>query len=71
MPGVLAAGDVRHASVKRSASAVGEGSIAIQLVQSLFAYERLHPGRPTAAAAPAGSASEARTLAPSVAMPPP
>ncbi len=57
MPGVLAAGDVRHASVKRVASAVGEGSIAIQLVQSLFAYERLHSARPTEAAAPAGSAN--------------
>jgi thioredoxin reductase (NADPH) len=37
MPGVLAAGDVRHASVKRVASAVGEGAIAVQLVHSLFA----------------------------------
>jgi thioredoxin reductase (NADPH) len=44
MPGVLAAGDVRHGSVKRVAAAVGEGSIAIQLVQGLFAAERLHPG---------------------------
>ena len=43
MPGVLAAGDVRHASVKRVASAVGEGAIAVQLVHSLFADERLHP----------------------------
>jgi thioredoxin reductase (NADPH) len=32
MPGVFAAGDVRHGSVKRVASAVGEGSIAIRLV---------------------------------------
>jgi thioredoxin reductase (NADPH) len=32
LPGVFAAGDVRHRSVKRVASAVGEGSIAIQLV---------------------------------------
>ncbi|HEV2769338.1 MAG TPA: NAD(P)/FAD-dependent oxidoreductase [Solirubrobacteraceae bacterium] len=56
MPGVFAAGDVRHASVKRVASAVGEGSIALQLVQSLLAYERLHSGPPTEAAAPAGSA---------------
>jgi thioredoxin reductase (NADPH) len=32
MPGVFAAGDVRHRSVKRVASAVGEGSIAIQQV---------------------------------------
>jgi thioredoxin reductase (NADPH) len=37
MPGVLAAGDVRHASVKRVAAAVGEGSIAVQLAQRLFA----------------------------------
>jgi thioredoxin reductase (NADPH) len=32
MPGVFAAGDVRHRSVKRVASAVGEGSIAIQMM---------------------------------------
>jgi thioredoxin reductase (NADPH) len=43
MPGVLAAGDVRHGSVKRVASAVGEGSIAIQLVHRLFEADRLHP----------------------------
>ena len=44
MPGVFAAGDVRHGSVKRVASAVGEGSIAIQLVHSLF--EQLEAGGP-------------------------
>jgi len=32
MPGVFAVGDVRHGSTKRVASAVGEGSVAIQLV---------------------------------------
>ncbi len=32
VPGVFAAGDVRHRSVKRVASAVGEGAIAIQLL---------------------------------------
>jgi thioredoxin reductase (NADPH) len=32
VPGVFAAGDVRHGSVKRVASAVGEGSVAIQFV---------------------------------------
>jgi thioredoxin reductase (NADPH) len=32
LPGVFAVGDVRHGSVKRVASAVGEGSIAIRLV---------------------------------------
>jgi thioredoxin reductase (NADPH) len=32
VPGVFAAGDVRHDSVKRVASAVGEGSVAIAFV---------------------------------------
>lgn len=32
MPGVFAAGDVRHGSIKRCASAVGEGAMAIALV---------------------------------------
>lgn len=32
MPGVFAAGDVRHGSIKRVASAVGEGAMAIALV---------------------------------------
>jgi thioredoxin reductase (NADPH) len=32
MPGVFAAGDVRHGSVKRCASAVGEGAMAIMFV---------------------------------------
>jgi thioredoxin reductase (NADPH) len=31
LPGVFAAGDVRHGSLKRVASAVGAGSIAVQL----------------------------------------
>ena len=41
VPGVLAAGDIRHGSVKRVASAVGEGSVAIQLLHRLFAADRL------------------------------
>ena len=46
MPGVFAAGDVRHGSVKRVASAVGEGSIAVQLLHQLFAdQERTPRGR--------------------------
>jgi thioredoxin reductase (NADPH) len=32
VPGIFVAGDVRHGSIKRCASAVGEGSIAVQLV---------------------------------------
>jgi len=34
LPGVFAAGDVRQGSVKRVASAVGEGAVAIQLVHA-------------------------------------
>jgi thioredoxin reductase (NADPH) len=37
LPGVFAVGDVRASSVKRVASAVGEGSICIQLVQKALA----------------------------------
>ncbi len=37
MPGVFAVGDVRATSVKRVASAVGEGSICIQLVHKVLA----------------------------------
>jgi thioredoxin reductase (NADPH) len=32
MPGVFVAGDTRHGSVKRVASAVGEGSISVQMI---------------------------------------
>jgi thioredoxin reductase (NADPH) len=35
--GVFAVGDVRHGSVKRVASGVGEGSIAIQFVHQYLA----------------------------------
>ncbi len=37
IPGIFVAGDVRHGSVKRCASAVGEGSIAIQFVHQYLA----------------------------------
>jgi thioredoxin reductase (NADPH) len=37
LPGVFAAGDVRYRSVKRVASAVGEGAIAVQLVHEYLA----------------------------------
>jgi thioredoxin reductase (NADPH) len=39
LPGVFAAGDVRHRSVKRVASAVGEGAIAIQFVHEYLAEQ--------------------------------
>ena len=47
LPGVFAVGDVRHRSVKRVASAVGEGSVAIQQVHQYLS------GLETAANAPA------------------
>ena len=37
VPGIFAAGDVRHQSVKRVASAVGEGSIAVQFTHRYLA----------------------------------
>jgi thioredoxin reductase (NADPH) len=37
LPGVFAVGDVRAGNVKRVASAVGEGSIAISLVHRVLA----------------------------------
>jgi thioredoxin reductase (NADPH) len=43
MPGIFAAGDVRHSAAKRVASAVGEGSIAIQFLHQLFAAEQRQP----------------------------
>jgi thioredoxin reductase (NADPH) len=45
LPGVFAVGDVRGGSVKRVASAVGEGSIVISFVHRLLAAEeRTRPG---------------------------
>ncbi len=41
MPGVFAAGDVRYGSVKRVASAVGAGAIAIQSVHEHFVKAKL------------------------------
>jgi thioredoxin reductase (NADPH) len=37
VPGVFAVGDVRHGSIKRVASSVGEGSIAVQFVHQYLA----------------------------------
>lgn len=45
LPSVLAAGDARYSSVKRVASAVGEGSVAVQVLHRLLALEDV-PVRP-------------------------
>jgi thioredoxin reductase (NADPH) len=39
-PGVFAVGDVRSGSIKRVASAVGEGSMAVRLVHEHLASQR-------------------------------
>ena len=39
LPGVFAVGDARHGSVKRVASAVGEGSIAVQFLHRILAED--------------------------------
>lgn len=52
MPGVFAVGDVRHGSVKRVASAVGEGAVAVRFVHQYLADLRL---REAERAAPAES----------------
>src|SRR5690348_1619665 len=36
VPGIFAVGDVRHGSVKRVASCVGEGSVAVQFIHQYF-----------------------------------
>ena len=41
LPGVFAAGDVRHGSTKRVASAVGEGSIAIRLIHEYLSQQSM------------------------------
>ena len=45
VPGVFAAGDVRSGSVKRCATAVGEGSMAIQLVHAHLAARAAQAAR--------------------------
>jgi thioredoxin reductase (NADPH) len=60
MPGVFAAGDVRYGSVKRVASAVGAGAIAIQSIHEHFVKARLGLD---------GLGSTARTSAPADANP--
>ena len=49
VPGILAAGDVRHASIKRVSAAVGEGSMAIAVVHQYLAELEAHDQRMPAA----------------------
>jgi thioredoxin reductase (NADPH) len=43
LPGVFAVGDVRSGSVKRVASAVGEGSVVVQAIHARLASLRQEP----------------------------
>ncbi|HYK71141.1 MAG TPA: hypothetical protein VEV45_24580, partial [Streptosporangiaceae bacterium] len=45
LPGVFAAGDIRNGSVKRVASAVGEGSIAATQMNQYLEHEGRSPAR--------------------------
>ena len=45
VPGVFAAGDVRHASVKRVTTAMGEGATVVQLVHQYLEREAQAPAR--------------------------
>jgi thioredoxin reductase (NADPH) len=47
MPGVFAVGDVRRGSIKRVASAVGEGATAVQLLHSYLEMERQAAATPS------------------------
>jgi thioredoxin reductase (NADPH) len=47
IPGIFAAGDVRHGSVKRVASSVGEGSMTVAFIHQYLANEA--PAPPVAA----------------------
>jgi thioredoxin reductase len=52
LPGVFAAGDVRSGSVKRVASAVGEGALAVTLVHAHLAATAAPPAEHTTAGRP-------------------
>jgi thioredoxin reductase (NADPH) len=43
LPGVFAVGDARCGNIKRVASAVGEGSIAISYVHRVLAEQSVNP----------------------------
>ena len=46
LPGVFAAGDVRHGSIKRLSSAVGEGATAVQVIHEYLASHPVVEDRP-------------------------
>ena len=59
VPGVFAAGDVRDGSIKRVASAVGEGATAVRLVHHYLDINEARRSRSPRQAVPATSARRA------------
>ncbi len=51
MPGVFAAGDARYLSIKRVASAVGDGATAVRLTQEYLAMQNAVSQPPAAGVA--------------------
>ena len=49
VPGIFVAGDVRHGSVKRVASGVGEGSICVQMIHEYLAHLSASTTQPVSA----------------------
>jgi thioredoxin reductase (NADPH) len=65
VPGIFAVGDVRHGSVKRVASGVGEGSMAIAFVHQYFADPPVY-GERVAGALAGAAPGDAGTLPPAL-----
>jgi thioredoxin reductase (NADPH) len=65
-PGVFAVGDVRSGSVKRAATAIGEGSMAVRLV-----FERLQATGSAVADPPRADTDSRDTAVPTAKEPPP
>lgn len=61
LSGIFCAGDVRHNSIKRVASAVGEGSMAISFVHQYLAMFGGHLGATLTAEAPQGLQQQVRS----------
>ncbi|MCW2998288.1 MAG: cyclic nucleotide-binding protein [Solirubrobacterales bacterium] len=59
LPGVFAAGDVRHRAIKRVASAVGEGSMAVRMVHEHLTATGSEPQAATPVPAPAPAKAKA------------
>jgi thioredoxin reductase (NADPH) len=56
VPGIFAAGDVRAGSIKRVASAVGEGAMVVSQIHQALAVQPVEPAKPTGSSATPASA---------------